>query len=113
MAKASNVWRSRRYHVKLAETRPSSRSEWPPRYFVPASMAIDAAFMRREEQWRRPGVVHALGSHRHGGDRAEEFLPAVREAGGEAAAVAGRDADRTSRWARDKGSAGPSSAISS
>src|SRR4249919_1913121 len=29
------------------------------------------------------------------------FLPAVREAGGEAAAVAGRDAERTSRWARD------------
>jgi predicted dehydrogenase len=29
------------------------------------------------------------------------FLPAVREAGGEAAAVAGRDAERASRWARD------------
>jgi predicted dehydrogenase len=31
------------------------------------------------------------------------FLPAVREAGGEAAAVAGRDAERTSRWASDNG----------
>jgi predicted dehydrogenase len=31
------------------------------------------------------------------------FLPAVREAGGEAAAVAGRDADRTGKWARDNG----------
>jgi predicted dehydrogenase len=31
------------------------------------------------------------------------FLPAVREAGGEAAAVAGRDAERTSTWARDNG----------
>jgi predicted dehydrogenase len=31
------------------------------------------------------------------------FLPAVREAGGEAAAVAGRDAERTSSWARDNG----------
>jgi predicted dehydrogenase len=29
------------------------------------------------------------------------FLPAVREAGGEAAAVAGRDAERTAKWARD------------
>jgi predicted dehydrogenase len=29
------------------------------------------------------------------------FLPAVREAGGEAAAVAGRDPRRTTRWARD------------
>jgi predicted dehydrogenase len=31
------------------------------------------------------------------------FLPAVREAGGEGAAVAGRDAERTERWARDNG----------
>ncbi|HYB88136.1 MAG TPA: Gfo/Idh/MocA family oxidoreductase [Streptosporangiaceae bacterium] len=31
------------------------------------------------------------------------FLPAVREAGGEAAAVAGRDAGRTTAWARDNG----------
>lgn len=31
------------------------------------------------------------------------FLPAVREAGGEAAAVAGRDAGRTQRWARENG----------
>jgi predicted dehydrogenase len=31
------------------------------------------------------------------------FLPAVREAGGEAAAVAGRDPERTSRWARENG----------
>jgi predicted dehydrogenase len=31
------------------------------------------------------------------------FLPAVREAGGEAAAVAGRDAGRTSTWARENG----------
>jgi predicted dehydrogenase len=31
------------------------------------------------------------------------FLPAVREAGGEAAAVAGRDRDRTQAWARDNG----------
>jgi predicted dehydrogenase len=29
------------------------------------------------------------------------FLPAVAEAGGEAAAVAGRDRDRAARWARD------------
>src|SRR5437763_10042858 len=29
------------------------------------------------------------------------FLPAVREAGGEATAVAGRDRDRTQAWARD------------
>lgn len=29
------------------------------------------------------------------------FLPAVREAGGEAAAVAGREPGRTTRWARD------------
>jgi predicted dehydrogenase len=29
------------------------------------------------------------------------FLPAVREAGGEVAAVAGRDAERTTQWARD------------
>jgi predicted dehydrogenase len=29
------------------------------------------------------------------------FLPAVREAGGEVIAVAGRDAERTTRWARD------------
>jgi predicted dehydrogenase len=29
------------------------------------------------------------------------FLPAVREAGGEVAAVAGRDPERTTRWARD------------
>lgn len=31
------------------------------------------------------------------------FLPAVREAGGDAAAVAGRDRDRTQRWAREAG----------
>ena len=31
------------------------------------------------------------------------FVPAVREAGGDPAAVAGRDAERTSRWARDNG----------
>jgi len=31
------------------------------------------------------------------------FLPAVREAGGEAAAVGGRDAERAGRWARDNG----------
>jgi predicted dehydrogenase len=31
------------------------------------------------------------------------FLPAVREAGGEAAAVAGRDRDRVTRWAADNG----------
>jgi predicted dehydrogenase len=31
------------------------------------------------------------------------FLPAVREAGGEAAAVGGRDSDRTQRWARENG----------
>jgi predicted dehydrogenase len=31
------------------------------------------------------------------------FLPAVREAGGEAAAVAGRDHDRVTRWAADNG----------
>ncbi len=31
------------------------------------------------------------------------FLPAVREAGGEAAAVAGRDTGRVQQWARDNG----------
>ena len=31
------------------------------------------------------------------------FLPAVREAGGEPAAVAGRDRDRVTRWANDQG----------
>src|SRR5437764_3680862 len=31
------------------------------------------------------------------------FLPAVREAGGEAAAVGGRDPGRTQRWAGDNG----------
>ena len=31
------------------------------------------------------------------------FLPAVREADGDAAVVAGRDAERTGRWARDNG----------
>src|SRR2546430_16655455 len=36
-----------------------------------------------------------------GGVARKNFLPAVREAGGEAAAVAGRDAGRTSKWARD------------
>jgi len=43
----------------------------------------------------RWGVIGTAGIAR------KNFLPAVREAGGEAAAVAGRDADRTSRWARD------------
>src|SRR5215471_20608217 len=43
----------------------------------------------------RWGVMGTAGiAHRN-------FLPAVREAGGEAAAVAGRDAERTARWARD------------
>src|SRR5262249_4621844 len=31
------------------------------------------------------------------------FLPAVREAGGEAAVVAGRDGERAAKWARDNG----------
>jgi len=31
------------------------------------------------------------------------FLPAVREAGGDAAAVAGRDGERAAKWARDNG----------
>ena len=43
----------------------------------------------------RWGVIGTAGIAR------KNFLPAVREAGGEAAAVAGRDAERTSRWARD------------
>src|SRR5262245_88550 len=43
----------------------------------------------------RWGVIGTAGIARR------NFLPAVREAGGEAAAVAGRDAERTSRWARD------------
>jgi len=43
----------------------------------------------------RWGVMGTAGiAHRN-------FLPAVREAGGEAAAVAGRDAERTTKWARD------------
>src|SRR5215471_14236339 len=43
----------------------------------------------------RWGVIGTAGIAR------KNFLPAVREAGGQAAAVAGRDADRTSTWARD------------
>jgi predicted dehydrogenase len=43
----------------------------------------------------RWGVIGTAGIAR------KNFLPAVREAGGEAAAVAGRDPGRTSRWARD------------
>jgi predicted dehydrogenase len=43
----------------------------------------------------RWGVIGTAGIARR------NFLPAVREAGGEAAAVAGRDPGRTSRWARD------------
>src|SRR5215813_14761096 len=43
----------------------------------------------------RWGVIGTAGIAR------KNFLPAVREAGGEAAVVAGRDAERTSRWARD------------
>ena len=39
----------------------------------------------------RWGVIGTAGIAR------KNFLPAVREAGGEAAAVAGRDAERTSR----------------
>src|SRR5215475_12766335 len=45
----------------------------------------------------RWGVIGTAGIARR------NFLPAVREAGGEAAAVAGRDAERASRWARDNG----------
>jgi predicted dehydrogenase len=45
----------------------------------------------------RWGVIGTAGIAR------KNFLPAVREAGGEAAAVAGRDAERTSRWARGNG----------
>ena len=45
----------------------------------------------------RWGVMGTAGIARR------NFLPAVREAGGEAAAVAGRDAERTAKWARDNG----------
>ena len=45
----------------------------------------------------RWGVIGAAGIAR------KAFLPAVAEAGGVAAAVAGRDPERTARWARDNG----------
>src|SRR2546430_16413643 len=45
----------------------------------------------------RWGVIGTAGIARR------NFLPAVREAGGEAAAVAGRDAERTAKRARDNG----------
>jgi predicted dehydrogenase len=45
----------------------------------------------------RWGIIGAAGIAR------KAFLPAVAEAGGVAAAVAGRDRDRTARWARDHG----------
>jgi predicted dehydrogenase len=45
----------------------------------------------------RWGIIGAAGIAR------KQFLPAVAEAGGVAAAVAGRDRDRTARWARDNG----------
>ena len=45
----------------------------------------------------RWGIIGTAGIARR------SFLPAVAEAGGIAAAVAGRDADRAARWARDNG----------
>ena len=45
----------------------------------------------------RWGIIGAAGIAR------KAFLPAVAEAGGVAAAVAGRDPERTARWARDNG----------
>jgi predicted dehydrogenase len=51
-----------------------------------------AAMGERTVRW---GIIGTAGIAR------KFFLPAVREAGGELAAVAGRDAGRTARWARD------------
>ena len=45
----------------------------------------------------RWGVMGTAGIARR------NFLPAVREAGGHSADVAGRDAERTAKWARDNG----------
>jgi predicted dehydrogenase len=51
--------------------------------------------MAMGERTVRWGIIGTAGIAR------KFFLPAVREAGGELAAVAGRDAGRTARWARD------------
>jgi len=42
IAKASKVALSLGNHSGLADTSPISRSEWPPRYLVPASTAMSA-----------------------------------------------------------------------
>jgi predicted dehydrogenase len=52
---------------------------------------------------RGGGMVVRWGVMGTAGIARRNFLPAVREAGGEAAAVAGRDAERTAKWARDNG----------
>ena len=51
------VWRTRGNHSALAETRPSRRSEWPDRYFVPASIAMSTPWA-----WggKKSGVAQVL-----------------------------------------------------
>ena len=62
MANRSNVCRRRGCHSALAETSPIIMSEWPDRYFVPASIARSTP---RSWGGKNSGVAHVLSMMTH------------------------------------------------